>query len=60
MENNLLIKNINDLIGLLSVTKFLHRITLSYESREKPSLGYRIDSNFRRYYSSYSQNTNNF
>lgn len=38
MENNLLIKNINDLIGLLSVTKFLHRITLSYESREKPSL----------------------
>ena len=37
MENNLLIKNINDLIVLLSVTKFLHRITLSYESREKPS-----------------------
>lgn len=38
MENNLLIKNINDLKGLLSVTKFLHWITLSYEFREKPSL----------------------
>lgn len=60
MENNLLIKNINDLIGLLSVTKFLLRITLSYESREKTSLGYRINSNIRREYSSYSQNTNNF
>ena len=50
MENNLLIKNINDLIGLLSVTKFLHRITLSYESREKPLLGYQINSTIRRLY----------